>query len=115
MFQNWRAGATNSTGTSDPSGFSCAGRTTLLPTSAVFASFEFISRVAVNDPSDARIKNIRKTRNSPRYHPPRPWRSEEETHIVRRSAWQWFTSRIFIQYNGHAKPVGVAPSNRQNP
>lgn len=53
----------------------------------VFANSELISRVAVTNPSDARIKNLRKTRNSP-------------------------------QYNGHAKPFGVAlvaPSNRQNP
>ena len=46
-----------------------------------------------DDPYDARIKNLRKARSSPRYHPPRPWRSKEESHMIRRFAWQWFTCR----------------------
>lgn len=46
-----------------------------------------------DDPYDARIKNLRKARSSPRYHPPRPWRSKEESHMIRRFVWQWFTCR----------------------
>jgi hypothetical protein len=31
--------------------------------------------------------------------------AKQEAHIIRRSVWQWFTSRIFIQHNGPARPV----------
>lgn len=46
-----------------------------------------------DDPYDARIKNLIKARKSPRYHPPRPWRSKEESHMIRRFVWQWLTCR----------------------
>lgn len=46
-----------------------------------------------DDPYDARMKNLAKARRSPRYHPPRPWRSKEESRIIRRFVWQWLTSR----------------------
>jgi hypothetical protein len=46
-----------------------------------------------NDPYDARMKNLAKARRSPRYHPPRPWRSKEESRMIRRFVWQWLTCR----------------------
>ena len=46
-----------------------------------------------SDPFDARMANLEKARNSPRYHPPRPWRSQEESLMIRRFVFWWFTSR----------------------
>jgi hypothetical protein len=46
-----------------------------------------------SDPYDARMANLAKARRSPRYHPPRPWRSSEESRMVRRFVWQWLTCR----------------------
>jgi len=39
------------------------------------------------------LRNLAKARNSPQWHPPRPWRSKEESEIVRRYAFWWFTCR----------------------
>lgn len=44
-------------------------------------------------PYDASMKNLAKARSSPRYHPPRPWRSEEESLMIRRFVILWFTCR----------------------
>jgi hypothetical protein len=46
-----------------------------------------------SDPYDARMANLAKARKSPRYHPPRPWRSTEESRMIRRFVWQWLTCR----------------------
>ena len=46
-----------------------------------------------SDPYDARMANLAKARRSPRYHPPRPWRSSEESRMIRRFVWQWLTCR----------------------
>ena len=46
-----------------------------------------------SDPFDARMANLEKARRSPRYHPPRPWRSEEESEMVRRFVILWLTCR----------------------
>jgi biotin operon repressor len=43
------------------------------------------------DPFDASMENLRKARSSPRWHPPRPWRAEVESRMVRRFVYQWFT------------------------
>jgi len=43
------------------------------------------------DPDDTRRKNFAKALSSPRYHPPRPFRSTDESHMIRRFAFQWFT------------------------
>jgi hypothetical protein len=45
------------------------------------------------DPYDARMQNLAKARASARYHPPRPWRSKEESQMVQRFAFQWWTCR----------------------
>lgn len=44
-----------------------------------------------SDPYDARMANLEKARKSPRYHPARPWRSEEESEMVRRFVILWLT------------------------
>ena len=46
-----------------------------------------------SDPYDARMANLAKARRSPHYHPPRHWRSKEESRMVRRFVYQWFTCR----------------------
>lgn len=46
-----------------------------------------------DDPYDARMKNLAKARTSPRYHPPRPWRSSQKSRMIRRFVWQWLTCR----------------------
>jgi hypothetical protein len=45
------------------------------------------------DPYDASMRNLAKARASARYHPPRPWRSAEESQMVQRFAFQWWTCR----------------------
>lgn len=46
-----------------------------------------------SDPYDARMANLEEARSSPRYHAPRPWRSEEESEMVRRFVILWLTCR----------------------
>ena len=43
-----------------------------------------------SDPYDARIRNLAKARKSPRYHPPRPWRSRDESEMIQRYAFWWW-------------------------
>jgi len=42
---------------------------------------------------EASMENLAEARISPRYHPPRPWRSKEEQLMIRRLALQWWTCR----------------------
>ena len=42
---------------------------------------------------ESSIRNLIKACSSPRWHHPRPWRSKEETDIVRRFVFWWFTCR----------------------
>src|ERR1700692_4213241 len=46
-----------------------------------------------SDPYDSSIRNLQKARASARYHPPRPWRSKEESRIIRRFVYQWHSCR----------------------
>lgn len=46
-----------------------------------------------SDPFDARMANLAIAKCSPRYHPPRPWRSADESYLIRRYAFWWWTSR----------------------
>src|SRR5215472_16799389 len=39
------------------------------------------------DPYHARIKNLAKAQSSPRWHPPRPWRTKDESYMIRRYAF----------------------------
>lgn len=45
------------------------------------------------DPCEASIENLAKARASSNYHPPRPWRSKEESLMIRRFVLWWLTSR----------------------
>ncbi len=40
---------------------------------------------------EASLRNLAKARA--KGHPPRPWRSSQETRVIKRLAWQWFTYR----------------------
>ena len=44
------------------------------------------------DPDDARRKNFAKALASPRYRRPRPFRSADESHLIRRFVFLWFTA-----------------------
>jgi transposase len=44
-------------------------------------------------PREVALRNLAKARASPRWHPPRPWRSAEETRVIKRLVWQWFNYR----------------------
>ena len=55
-----------------------------------------------DDPYDARMKNLAKARISPRWAPPRPFRSKEESHMIRRFVWQWLTCRDRSRPSGRA-------------
>lgn len=62
------------------------------------------------DPYDARIRNLVKARKSPRWYPPRPWRSKEESLIIRRYAFYWFTCRDRNKPSGRswARQLGIS-------
>jgi hypothetical protein len=45
------------------------------------------------DRYDASMKNLAKARASKRWHPPRPWRSEKESLMIRRFVLWWLTCR----------------------
>ena len=40
---------------------------------------------------ESSVRNLAKARS--RWRPPRPWRSSDESRMIRRYAFQWFTSR----------------------
>jgi len=63
-----------------------------------------------NDPYDASIRNLRKAFESPRWHPPRPWRSKEEARMVRRYVLLWLTCRDASRPSGRswAKQLGIS-------
>ena len=42
---------------------------------------------------ESSIRNLIKAVNSPRWHRPRPWRSVEESEVIRRLVFWWFTAR----------------------
>jgi hypothetical protein len=54
------------------------------------------------DPYDSSMRNLQKAKASPRYHPPRPWRSKEESHMVQRFVYWWLTSRDRNKPSGHS-------------
>lgn len=63
-----------------------------------------------SDPYDARMANLAKARRSPLYRPPRPWRSKEESSMVRLFVYWWFTSRDRNKPSGRAwaRELGVS-------
>lgn len=42
---------------------------------------------------ESSMRNLAKARASPRWHPPRPWRSKEEARMIRHFIFQWLTCR----------------------
>src|ERR1700676_671817 len=63
-----------------------------------------------NYPYDASMANLQKARASARYHPPRPWRSKEESSVVRLFVYWWLTSRDRNKPSGRAwaRELGVS-------
>jgi len=61
-------------------------------------------------PFDARMKNLAKARKSRHYHPPRPWRSEQESEMIRRFTFLWFTCRDSNKPSGRswARQLGIS-------
>jgi hypothetical protein len=61
-------------------------------------------------PYDASMKNLAKAFASPRYHPPRPWRSKEEALMVRRFVLLWLTCRDRSRPTGRAwaRQLGIS-------
>src|SRR5215471_15528949 len=49
---------------------------------------------------EASLQNFAKARA--KWHPPRPWRSYQETRIIKRLVWQWLTYRGPGKYSGRA-------------
>jgi hypothetical protein len=61
------------------------------------------------DPYDTSMENLRKAFESERYHPPRPFRSQEEQLMVRRLALWWWTCRDSSRPSARAwaKQLGI--------
>src|SRR5215472_5513544 len=59
---------------------------------------------------ESSILNLVKARSGPRYHPPRPWRSRDESRMIRRFVWQWYTCRDRNKPSGRswARPLGIS-------
>jgi hypothetical protein len=56
------------------------------------------------------IRNLIKAVSSPRWHRPRPWRSNEEAKMVRRFVFQWLTCRDRNKPSGRdwARQLGIS-------
>jgi hypothetical protein len=63
-----------------------------------------------SDPYDASVRNLRKARASPRYRPPLPWRSTEESELIKRFVFQWLTCRDRSRPSGRAwaRQLGIS-------
>jgi hypothetical protein len=59
---------------------------------------------------ESSMRNLAKARKSPRWHPPRPWRSKEESEMVRRYTFWWFTGRNPNKPSGRdwARQLGIS-------
>jgi hypothetical protein len=62
------------------------------------------------DRYDASVQNLAKARASARWHPPRPWRSKEESCIIRRFVYLWLIShdRNKPSARAWAKQLGIS-------
>jgi hypothetical protein len=58
---------------------------------------------------EASLRNLEKARAA-WSHPPRPWRSDQETRVIKRLVWQWFTYRGPDKWSarGLARWLGVS-------
>jgi hypothetical protein len=63
-----------------------------------------------SDPYDASVRNLTKARASSRYRPPMPWRSTEESELIKRFVFQWLTCRDRNRPSGRswARQLGVS-------
>jgi hypothetical protein len=63
-----------------------------------------------SDPYDASVRNLAKARASSQYRRPLPWRSREESELIRRFAFLWFTCRDKSKPSGRdwARQLGVS-------
>jgi hypothetical protein len=63
-----------------------------------------------SDPFDASMENLAKAFASEGYHPPRPWRSEEESLLIRRFVLWWHTCRDGSRPSARAwaKQLGIS-------
>jgi hypothetical protein len=63
-----------------------------------------------SDPYDASMRNLEKAYASENWHPPRPWRSKEEGHMIRRYVLVWLTCRDASRPSGRdwAKQLGIS-------
>ena len=59
-------------------------------------------------PRESSIRNLAKAREMGR--PPRPWRSSQESQMIRRYVFQWLTSRDRNRPSGRAwaKQLGIS-------
>jgi len=59
---------------------------------------------------EASIRNLLKAANSGRWHRPRPWRSKEESEVVRRFVFWWLTCRERTKPSGRswARQLGIS-------
>lgn len=57
---------------------------------------------------ESSLRNLEKARAC--WRPPRPWRSRQETRVIRRLVWQWFTFRGSGKWSGRAvgRRLGVS-------
>jgi hypothetical protein len=63
-----------------------------------------------SDPFDASMRNLQKAKASPRWHPPRPWRGEDESRLIRRFVYHWLTCRDRNKPSGRswARQLGIS-------
>jgi hypothetical protein len=63
-----------------------------------------------SDPYDASMRNLAKACASARYHPPRPWRSKQESEAIQRFAFQWLSCRDRNRPSGRtwARELGIS-------
>ena len=63
-----------------------------------------------SDPYDASVRNLTKARASSRYRPPLPWRSTEESELIKRFVFQWLTCRDRSRPSGRAwaRQLGIS-------
>jgi hypothetical protein len=59
---------------------------------------------------EASIRNLLKAVRSPRFHRQRPWRSKDESEMVKRFVFQWFTCRDPNKPSGRdwARQLGIS-------
>jgi hypothetical protein len=60
---------------------------------------------------ESSMRNLARARASRRWHPPRPWRSKQESRAIRRFVFQWFTCRDRSKPSARAWARGLGVSH----